>query len=187
MELPFITTLLLFLLPLLARAQNICMQRLSIGSYKFANPNLSGNLEIHNGYAFFGVTPNSDGFPSYVYPNPRGQIFTPTVPGSAYLSPVSGGPSGLYNLRWGTVPGSAVPLSKLFYATGCGCGGNCGGACVVVDDTPADEFNTGLWLATAPVNLAGAPAGSWQVRWWNGTTGLPTGHNNVLLWRGAWA
>jgi len=174
----------------LASAQNICMQKLRIGSYKFANPNLGGTLEVKNSYAYFDSTSSTSpqgtptaGFPAYVYPSPRGSLYTPTINGNAYLSPVTG-TSGLYDLRWGNVPSNLQALSKLWWATGCGCGGNCGGICFLIDDTPSDDFTTGQWVAKKAD--ATFPGNGYVVRWYNGTVALGSGYQSVLLWREPW-
>lgn len=55
----------------------------------------------------------------------------------------------------------------------------------MIDDTPNDDFTTGQWVA----KKAGAtfPGNAYVVKWYNGTTPLGAGYQNVLLWREAWA
>jgi hypothetical protein len=61
---------LLFLCTLAAAQSTICMERFYAGSYKMAQPVLSGNIEIKNTYALFGYTKGYKGFPAVCYSLP---------------------------------------------------------------------------------------------------------------------
>ncbi|KAI5777715.1 hypothetical protein EDC01DRAFT_676785 [Geopyxis carbonaria] len=190
----FTTSILTAVLSALAAAQSTSPgpQMLYAGPYKRAPAlpasNTALTLSTAAGSSALVLTSASradvPGFPYTVNPWPTGRIESTWYPdGAMALVPADPAQtSGTYYLEWaddgyGGVDGPA----GTFTATGCDCGGNCGGFCVKVSD--GATVLSGAWMVELTESVAD---GGWRVGWSNGTAGLPAGWQGVFLWRTQW-
>ena len=154
-------------------------QYLYVGTYKFSPPLPTTNTKLSlSACKNFVIGPESDGFPLTVpdYPAQRAAITSPERPG--YLTLTGSSTPGLYDLKWAKDKRHAVKPE--FFATSCGCGGNCGGTCLVWDKDPTTDWvEFGAWVLDERV----AGVDEWKVGWWNGTGVRPEGLTTIILWR----
>lgn len=94
---------------------------------------------------------------------------------AGYLDLAAGDVAGFYELKWEDDVDEGAGAE--FLASGCGCGGNCGGACVKAEGQ--DEV-AGEWVLDERV--AGTEE-EWKLGYWNGTETKPEGLRSIILWR----
>ena len=166
----------LLALPFLLPTALALTQVLRAGIYKFQTPLPTSNtgltLSATNNFVIGPVVTTSFFFTIPEAPTNSGKLTSPSR--SGYLDLAAGDVAGLYELKWEDDVTEGAETE--FLASGCDCGGNCGGACVRVEGQgPLD----GLWVLDERV----AGAEEWKVGYWNGTGTRPSGLTTIILWR----